>query len=55
MLKSELFIIQLKLIFWKRREIFSSKISLGLNIEKKYILFGAQGGVNNPRKVESYF
>ena len=36
--------------FWKRREIFSSKISLGLNIEKKYILFGAQGGVNNPRK-----
>ncbi len=36
--------------FWKRHEIFSSKRSLGLNTKKKYILFGAQGGVNNPRK-----
>ena len=36
--------------FWKRKNLLTSKKKLGLSIKKKYILFGAQGGINNPRK-----
>ena len=36
--------------FWKRQKLIISKKKLGLSVNKKYILFGAQGGINNPRK-----
>ena len=35
---------------WKRKNNTFSKKILNLNIEKKYLLFGAQGGLSNPRK-----
>ena len=36
--------------FWKRKNQKLSKRKLKLDINKNYILFGAHGGLNNPRK-----
>ena len=35
---------------WKRKNNFYAKKKLNLPLDKKYILFGAHGGLNNPRK-----
>ncbi len=35
---------------WKRKNQMISKKKLKLDLKKKYILFGAHGGLNNPRK-----
>ena len=40
---------------WRRKNEIFAKKKLKLNTKKNYIFFGAQGGINNPRKGGEFF